>query len=165
VGYKVHLTETCDEDGPHLITPVETTPATMADGERLPTIHDALAHRDLLPKVHLADAGYVDAELLVTSRRDFGVELLGPTPGDIHWQARAARGFDASSFRIDWATHHATCPEGQTSISWTPAVDNRHADVIKIKFSTTDCGACPSRTACTHSVRARRTLTIRPQEQ
>jgi transposase len=165
VGYKVHLTETCDEDGPHLITQVETTPATMADGERLPTIHHALAQRDLLPKVHLADAGYVDAELLVTSRRDFDVELLGPTHGDIHWQAREAHGFDASCFRIDWEAQRATCPEGHTSISWTPAVDNRHAEVIKIKFSTTDCGACPSRAACTHSVRARRTLTIRPQDQ
>jgi transposase len=137
----------------------------MADGERLPAIHHDLQQRDLLPTVHLADTGYVDAELLVASRRDFDVDLLGPTHGDIHWQAREARGFAASSFRIDWETHQATCPEGQTSISWTSAVDNRHAEVIKIKFSTTDCGACPSRAACTHSVRARRTLTIRPQEQ
>jgi len=27
VGYKVHLTETCDDETPHLITHVETTPA------------------------------------------------------------------------------------------------------------------------------------------
>jgi transposase len=27
VGYKVHLTETCDADKPHLITQVMTTPA------------------------------------------------------------------------------------------------------------------------------------------
>jgi len=27
-GYKVHMTETCDEDQPHLITHVETTSAT-----------------------------------------------------------------------------------------------------------------------------------------
>jgi transposase len=27
-GYKVHLSETCDGDQPHLITHVETTPAT-----------------------------------------------------------------------------------------------------------------------------------------
>ena len=107
----------------------------------------------------------MDAELLVASQRDFDVELLGPTHGDLHWQAREARGFDASCFRIDWEAQRATCPEGQTSSSWTPAVDNRHAAVIKIKFSTTDCGACPSRANCTHSVRARRTLTIRPRDQ
>jgi transposase len=31
VGYKVHLTETCDEDLPHLITHVETSVATEQD--------------------------------------------------------------------------------------------------------------------------------------
>jgi transposase len=31
VGYKVHLTETCDDDQPHLITQVITTPATTPD--------------------------------------------------------------------------------------------------------------------------------------
>jgi len=31
VGYKAHLTETCDEDSPHLITHVETTAATVQD--------------------------------------------------------------------------------------------------------------------------------------
>lgn len=34
VGYKVHLTETCGEDRPELITNVETTPAPMVDGRR-----------------------------------------------------------------------------------------------------------------------------------
>jgi len=31
VGYKAHLTETCDEDRPHLIVNVETTPATTPE--------------------------------------------------------------------------------------------------------------------------------------
>jgi transposase len=31
VGYKVHFTETCDEDRPNLIVNVETTPATTPD--------------------------------------------------------------------------------------------------------------------------------------
>ena len=31
VGYKAHLSETCDEDRPHLIVNVETTPATTPD--------------------------------------------------------------------------------------------------------------------------------------
>lgn len=38
--------------------------------------------------------------------------------------------------------------------------------MIKIKFSTTDCQVCPSRSLCTQSIRhTRRTVTIRPQEQ
>ena len=32
VGYKVHLTETCEDDAPNLITNVETTPSPVADG-------------------------------------------------------------------------------------------------------------------------------------
>ena len=35
VGYKVHLTETCDESTPHLIVNVETTPATTPDDNML----------------------------------------------------------------------------------------------------------------------------------
>jgi transposase len=33
----------------------------------------------LLPEQHLVDAGYVDAELLVTSQREYQVGLVGPT--------------------------------------------------------------------------------------
>jgi len=51
------------------------------------------------------------------------------------------------------------------SSSWTPAIDNRKNEVIKIKFSTTDCQVCPSRSLCPQSIRhTRRTVTIRPQE-
>jgi transposase len=42
VGYKVHLTETCDPDDPHLISHVETTAATTSDVSRVTPIHDAL---------------------------------------------------------------------------------------------------------------------------
>ena len=48
VGYKVHLSETCDEDQPHLITHVGTTVATDSDIEALGPIHQALAERDYL---------------------------------------------------------------------------------------------------------------------
>ncbi|HEU5377531.1 MAG TPA: transposase [Ktedonobacteraceae bacterium] len=53
------------------------------------------------------------------------------------------------------------------SKSWTPALDNRGHEVIKIRFSTKDCRACPSQMACTHSQSKvpRRLLTVRPQEQ
>src|SRR5258706_11419517 len=30
VGYKVHVAETCDDDAPHLLTHIETTPASQA---------------------------------------------------------------------------------------------------------------------------------------
>ena len=49
VGYKVHLTETCEDDLPHLITHVETTSGPVADGTATPKIHAALRRRGLLP--------------------------------------------------------------------------------------------------------------------
>ena len=102
VGYKVHLTESCDDDLPHLITNVETTAATTADDAVTPRIHAALAERDLLPSVHLADTGFVDAELLVESDRQYAIDLLGPVRGNYHRQAREDHGFAAHNFRIDW---------------------------------------------------------------
>jgi transposase len=65
-GYKVHLTETCDEGQPAVITQVLTTPATIPDCVMGPAIQQDLASRDLLPGTHLLDSGYVDADLLVT---------------------------------------------------------------------------------------------------
>lgn len=163
VGYKVHLTETCDDGLPHLITHVETTAAPAADGVVVEPIHRALEEKGLLPGTHLADTGYVDAELLVASKRDYEIDLLGPTKGDRRWQARAGKGFSASSFQVDWQQQLATCPAGKESLSWTPAIDRRKNHVVKIKFSTKDCTSCIHKADCTRA--ARRTITIRPEHQ
>jgi hypothetical protein len=80
IGYKVHLTEACDKGGPHLITHVETAPAPVVDRDALNTIHDGLKAKGMLPDTHLVDAGYVAADQLVSSRRNYGVTLLGQLP-------------------------------------------------------------------------------------
>ncbi len=166
VGYKVHLTESCEVRLPLLITHVETTSAPVSDDARTATIHAELDRKGLLPSEHLVDTGYVDAQLLVESQRDYQIDLVGPTRKNYRWQATQQTGFDADHFLIDWEKQQAICPEKHTSSSWTPAIDNRKNEVIKIKFSTTDCQVCPSRSLCTQSIRsARRTVTICPQEQ
>ncbi len=165
VGYKVHLTETCEVDLPLLITHVETTTAPVSDDAMTATIHAQLDRKALLPAEHIVDTGYLDAQLLVESQHDYQVDLVGPTRKDYRWQASQQTGFDASHFPINWDRQQATCPEGRTSISWTPTKDNRHNEVIRIKFSMTDCQACPSRDLCTHSKSSRRSISIRPQAQ
>lgn len=162
VGYKVHVTETCEDDAPHLMTHVETTAGPVSDGAATPRIHQALACQGLLPATHIVDTGYLDAALLVTSQREHGVELLGPMRADCKWQAQAAQGFDASHFQIDWAQQRATCPGGATSLSWSPAVDDRTNEVVKIKFSMKDCQPCAHRAQCTRA--KRRTITVRRQD-
>jgi transposase len=122
-GYKVHLTETCEDDEVHLITNVETTPAVTADVDLTAPIHAALAARGLLPGDHRLDAGFVDVELLVSSRAEHGVRLVGPARPDVSWQAQADQGYDIAHFAIDWEARRVTCPEGRTSAVWTPGLD------------------------------------------
>ena len=114
-GYKVHLTETCEEDAPHLITHVLTTPATTADRDATAPIQEELAQAGLLPTQQLVDEGYTDAALLVESQAQHGVELLGPVARDASWQAREGQGFDMTRFAVDWQKQQATCPNGKIS--------------------------------------------------
>ena len=58
VGYKVHFTETCDPETPHLIVNVETTPASTPDDHRAAVVHASLAERGRLPDEHRVDKGY-----------------------------------------------------------------------------------------------------------
>jgi transposase len=164
-GYKVHLTEVCDPDAPHLITHVETTPATTQDVERLAPIHAALAAKGLLPREHLVDTGYVDAEGLVRSEADDGVRVLGPAHPDHSWQARAGEGFGVAHFALDWDRRTATCPQGQTSVKWSPTHNTQGHAIINIRFPREACRACPSRAACTSSAAGPREITIQPRAQ
>ncbi len=68
VGYKVHVTETCDDDCPHLLTHVATTVAPASDIHQLAAIHAGLAQGELLPAQHLVAAAYVRAQNLVEAR-------------------------------------------------------------------------------------------------
>jgi transposase len=161
VGYKVHLTESCEPALPRLIPHVETTDAPVGDSDVVVPIHDVLKAKALLPRTHLVDTGDVEAKLLVQLPHAYGVDLLGPTRSDYHWQSQAGQGFAAGDFQIDWRRQEATCPQGKRSLSWTPAIDRSDNDVIKIKFSRRDCRPCPSRSLCTTSHHLRRTITIR----
>jgi transposase len=164
-GYKLHVTETCDLERPNLITDVQTTTAAVADDAVTATIQTTLAEHDLLPALHIADTGFVNSKLFVDSQQQHNIELLGPTRGDNHWQAKEGAGFAARDFVINWDHRQAICPEGKRSTRWTPAIDRFKNEVIKLKWATTDCHPCPSRTNCTWSNPPRRTITIRPHAQ
>jgi transposase len=121
VGYKVHFTQTCEEDLPQLITHVETTHAALPDGKALSRVHAGLADKDLLPDHHLVDAGYIDAANLHESRVSYEVDLVGPTLKHDWYQA--GTDYDLTHFSIDWDAQAVTCPQGHISSSWTPAED------------------------------------------
>jgi transposase len=163
VGYKVHLTETCDADHPDLITQVITTPATTQDSVMGPAIQQDLADRDLLPGTHLLDSGYVDADLLVTAQTRHQIDVVGPPFGSYSRQRRAGQGYDLQAFVLDWDAQQARCPQGQTSVNWRPGHDVSGDPVIRIRFDGATCRACPTRQACTSARGAPRQLTVRLQ--
>jgi hypothetical protein len=160
----VHLTETCDADRPHLITDVATTTAPVSDFVATGAIQDRLAGRGLLPREHLVDAGYVTVAHLLRSRRDHACELLGPVAAERGWQARAARGYAAAQFAIDWDAERATCPQGQPSVAWTLADDADGHPIVLIRFGLAACRACPVRGQCVSSSRER-VLRLRRREE
>lgn len=160
-GYKVHLTESCDEELPHLIMNVETTAATTTDYEMTPEIHTHLAERDLLPGEHLLDKGYMSAENLVDGQKQ-GVDLVGPVAKDPSWQAQAGEGFDSSSFAIDWEKKQAICPQGHPSRKWS-LIQQRGLTLFNFRFFKKDCDNCQSRAKCTKSATLARSLAIQPQ--
>lgn len=152
IGYKVHLSETCEEGQPHLITHVTTTPAPVVDRAVLADVHEGLAAKDLRPDRHLVDAGYIDADQLVASARDHSITLVGPVPRDTQWQARTDGALTIDQFALDWDRRVATCPAGHTSESWIPDTNQGRA-ILRIRFSLTHCRACPLRARCTRSNR------------
>jgi transposase len=160
-GYKVHLTETCDDDTPHLLTDVLTTPATTSDYDVLPTIQHQLAKRHLSPGEQLVDLGYVTANHILTSQDDQGIDLIGPVADDHSWQAQADQGFAAAQFVIDWERECAICPQGHTSAQWLARQDEHGQTSLQIKFAKTDCAACPVRAQCTQSKVQPRLLQVR----
>lgn len=152
-GYRVHLTESCDEDQPRLITDVQTVLAPGQDYNATPVIQQALAERQLLPAKQVADAAYVSGHLIVTAREEFDLDLVGPVMPDTSWQAAAGQGFDLSNFQIDWASQQVTCPLGKTSIYWHPTLDRSQKPIITVPFSGKDCQSCQHRLQCTQSGR------------
>ena len=163
-GYMVHLTESCDANAPRLMVHVDTTPANIHEAMRTGAIHDALAAKGLPPSQHLVDAGYVSAEQLVGARERHGIDLVGPTRKDVSWQHRTEGAFGIEAFVVDWESQQVRCPEGQLSVSWDDYPDKARGRFIKVRFSPTDCQACPSKARCTRATTRGRQLSLHTRE-
>ena len=189
LGYKLHVSETCDDQPPcgcpdvdtgeggtgrgghdqactapafpNLITHVATTDATVTDNQMTAVIHDQLAGKALTPGQHYLDSGYLSAALVVAEAARHGIALIGPLLGDTSAQARAGNGYARADFTIDHDAKTVTCPQGSTSASWTPCTQ-RGKDAIVVQFATADCGACPAKALCTTG--KHRTLTVPPRD-
>ena len=164
-GYKVHVTEACDGDAAHVITHIRTGPAMLPDMASTGAIHAALAAKGLLPGEHYVDSGYVDADLLVSSRRDHGISLEGPVRAMPRRRTEAERAYEQEHFSIDWERERVTCPQGKTSVTWRAGRDQVGAPRVAAVFSRTDCGACAARQLCTPAKEARRSVYFHPRSE
>src|SRR4051812_36281212 len=164
VGYLVHLTETCDDDTVNSITHAMTTVATVHEARCTAAIHAALAGRGLVPAEHLVDAAYVDAELLVRSREDHGIELVGPPRPSPAWQGKVEGGYETDRFEVDWDGERARCPQGKLSSAWKPYV-GRGEGYGLVSFAEAACSACPARPLCTRARRQPRRLRPHPRAE
>ncbi len=164
LGYKVHLTETCDQDPgcPHLITHVETTVATLQDTDLLAPIQEHLRAKGLSPAEHYVDQGYPSGPELLR-QASLGTQIIGPVGQDTSWQQRQQTGYAVQDFVLDWQGQVATCPQGQQSVGWTQPQDRCHRPTVVIRFAAATCRSCPVRAQCTRG-QGGRTLTLTPPE-
>jgi hypothetical protein len=156
VGAKAQLTESCDEDLPHLITDVHTTAATDPDVTATTAIQHELTARGLAPAEHLMD--YPSADNIAASAAA-GIALIAPVTVQTGRNAKLDT-FTPTDFDVDWGAGQATCPAGAVSRSMRP--DARGLVTFRIR----DCRPCPLRDQCTGSANPDkpRGITIHPQE-
>jgi transposase len=165
IGYIVHLSETCEDDAVHLLTHAMTTTATVHEARCTAAIHAALVAKGLPPGEHLVDSAYVDAELLVRSREELGIALIGPGRPDPAWQTRVEGAFTAERFAIDWERRQARCPRGKLSTGWSEWVGGAARPYVRVSFRQADCGACSARILCTRNPRRARSLRLPPRAE
>jgi transposase len=165
VGYVVHLSEACEDDGAHLITHALTTVATVHEARCTEAIHRALLDKGLVPGEHLVDAAYVDAELLVRGREELGIDLVGPPRPNPSWQGKVEGGYTLDRFEVDWDARRVRCPQGKLSSAWSPQVDHAGAPYVSVMFRKADCGACPARPLCTRAGHQARHLKLPPRAE
>lgn len=167
-GYMAHLTETCDEGALRLVVHTDTTDASAHEAMRITPIQSALAAKGLAPAQHLVDGAYIGAELLTAARERYGTDLIGPQHGGQSWQGRTEDAFGVADFTVDWEGQVVRCPEGKQSVGWATYKDStrpHRSAFVQVRFSPTDCRACPSRSRCTRSATRGRYLTLRPRRE
>jgi len=115
------------------------------------------------PLQHVGDMGYVEACVLAESQTRSQVDLVGPVPPDVSWQAKDAERFDHSRFTIHWEAQRVCCPAEEVRKTRGTSYDRHGKAGVRVRFPLATCQACPLRAQGTQS--AARVLMLRPNEQ
>ncbi len=142
VGGKVQVTETDDEDQPHLITDIAGTCSSHTDYTALPEIQARLQERQRLPAQQYADSGYLSGPNLACSAQR-KIDLIGPVFAVISRQSKISQGITTEQFDIDLVKRQATCPAG-----YSAPPDFGWAGKVRFRFPDEVCAACALRPRC-----------------
>lgn len=142
IGGKVQVTETEDEEYPHIITDIVATCSSQTDYEALAGIQDRLMKRDCVPEKQYVDSGYLSGPNLATSAKN-GIDLIGPPCPVISRQSKIPNGITTEQFAIDVDAQAATCPAG---VKAKP--DDGWKGKIRFRFPDEVCAACALRSRC-----------------
>ena len=153
-----------DLELPHIITNVETTPASTPDDNTVAVVHQSLEQCALLPSEHLVDKGYTDSRVLADSKKQHGVTIVGPVSDDPSWQPCSDDGLTKSQFLVDSDRQVVTCPAGKQSISWLPRSWPENGMQFEARVARKDCTPCSLRSRCTRAKNEPRIIGLRARE-
>ncbi len=159
-GFLAHVTETCDQGTPSVITDVTTTKESVHDTKALPGILTNLHDRNLLSKEYFVDGGYLSVALKQQVAREHGAGQVGPIRARSTRQSRKGTVFPREAFAIDWDKKTVTCPQGTVTSRW--ASPPSLAPYITASFTVADCRDCPVKTSCTRT--DARTVAFMPRD-
>jgi len=142
IGGKVQVTETDDEEYPHIITDIAGTCSSKTDYEALADIQERLIERQCTPEKHYVDSGYVSGPNLATSVEN-GIDLIGPPCPVVSRQSKIPNGITTDQFAIDVDKQIATCPSG-----FNAKPDYGWKGKIRFRFPDEVCAACLLRERC-----------------
>jgi len=153
VGYKLQVSETEDEDLPHLITDIAVTAAIQPDSVALADIQERQVQRNVLPKERYVDSGYVGGNTIAASRL-LGEELIGPLRRGSSPQQRRADGLTHADFQIDFEHKQVTCPQGHTTVIFSAGKLHDY----QATFAAKTCRNCSLRSRCCAGMKEGRSL-------
>ncbi len=163
LGYKLHLTETCDDAATssiarqslNLITNVYTTTPPCPTTPRPPRSTRTSPAGAWPPGRHYLDSGYPGRAERARRPARARLTMVTPLLGDSPRQTKTANGYSRDDFIIDFDARTATCPQGQKSATWNQRVQDG-IEKIYITFPQRACWTCVAQPQCTTSKFRRR---------
>ncbi|MDH5666331.1 MAG: transposase [Nitrosopumilus sp.] len=146
LGYHVHVTETCRNEGVELITDYDVLTAAQSDVGQARLAVQRLRERDIAPKDLYADGGYPTPSDLVWCA-ETGTELVAP----VNRGRIAPESLSRMDFERNAQGEVIGCPEGYrpTRVAARASSDSESPRrSLHVFFDAAHCDPCPRKARC-----------------